>query len=384
MYRIVEGGPPPFPENASPELKSFLSQCFEKDPTMRPSADVLFEHDWVKPHLAMNKVRRFFSSLLSILSRAYSLGSVVPSFFQLRPQDSIPFLRRVSADMENLKGKEALSRASLPPPERPFERTYSVPTPVASPTRSPTVSGLPSPVKIPSRASESTLVGGRQSQETARRPAILQHSMTMPIPVPASEVQDLEYDRPLQEHRFVKSTFSKGESNEEISRVASSFGEKRSTDALFLFSSISRHLQDLCRSRSEVSSVLRRMYSPLPRRLCEGRSDQLRSSSSDARVDRFVRVLPLLLSVRLIFREISKLTSICFLLRRSSTRTPPTEEQQHRLQPPSPLPSLLFSHQRNQQALRQLETIQVSYPQRNPLERLHRPSTKRRSSPLAF
>lgn len=56
MYRIVEGGPPPFPEGASPELQSFLSQCFEKDPTMRPSADVLFEHDWVKPHLAMNKV----------------------------------------------------------------------------------------------------------------------------------------------------------------------------------------------------------------------------------------------------------------------------------------------------------------------------------------
>ncbi|KAL7417452.1 kinase-like domain-containing protein [Mrakia frigida] len=186
MYRIVEGGPPPFPENASPELKSFLSQCFEKDPTMRPSADVLFEHDWVKPHLALNKVSR------------------------LRPQDSIPFLRRVSADMENLKDKEALSRASLPPPERPFERSYSSPTPIASPTRSPEVPGLPSPVKIPSRASESTLVGGRQSQETTRRPATLLHSVTMPIPIPASEVQDLEYDRPMQEHRFVKSTFSKG------------------------------------------------------------------------------------------------------------------------------------------------------------------------------
>jgi len=78
MYRIVEGGPPPFPENASPELKSFLSQCFEKDPTMRPSADILFEHDWVKPHLALNKVR-FASSLLrsSLLLFSRSLRSRV-------------------------------------------------------------------------------------------------------------------------------------------------------------------------------------------------------------------------------------------------------------------------------------------------------------------
>lgn len=105
--------------------------------------------------------------------------------------------------MENLKDKAALSRQSLPA----FERTYSVPT---SPTSPNYVSGLPSPINIPARASESTLVGG-QSHETARRPVGLHHSMTMPLSVPASEVQDFDDEPPFQEHRFVKSTFSKGE-----------------------------------------------------------------------------------------------------------------------------------------------------------------------------
>lgn len=52
MYRIVEGGPPPVPDGASGALRAFLSQCFEKDPSMRPTAEVLSEHVWLESVLA--------------------------------------------------------------------------------------------------------------------------------------------------------------------------------------------------------------------------------------------------------------------------------------------------------------------------------------------
>jgi serine/threonine protein kinase len=63
MYRIVAGGPPPIPEGSSPELQSFLAECFHKDPAMRPSAELLFEHEWLRPHLGFREVRSSVFSL---------------------------------------------------------------------------------------------------------------------------------------------------------------------------------------------------------------------------------------------------------------------------------------------------------------------------------
>ncbi|KAH9001955.1 hypothetical protein EDB83DRAFT_2324513 [Lactarius deliciosus] len=74
MFRIVEDESPPIPERFSGPLVAFLKECFHKDPSMRPSAEQLFEHEWLKNHWDLNK--------------------------DLRPQDSIPFLRRVSADLQ--------------------------------------------------------------------------------------------------------------------------------------------------------------------------------------------------------------------------------------------------------------------------------------------
>ncbi|KAH8996585.1 kinase-like domain-containing protein, partial [Lactarius deliciosus] len=68
MFRIVEDESPPIPERFSGPLVAFLKECFHKDPSMRPSAEQLFEHEWLKNHWGLNK--------------------------DLRPQDSIPFLRR--------------------------------------------------------------------------------------------------------------------------------------------------------------------------------------------------------------------------------------------------------------------------------------------------
>ncbi|WVR05780.1 hypothetical protein IAU60_002805 [Kwoniella sp. DSM 27419] len=72
LFHIVEDEMPPLPGGISDDLADFLKMCFIKDPKSRPAAVVMFEHPWVKvlnPELA------------------------------LRPQDSVPFLRRVSTDL---------------------------------------------------------------------------------------------------------------------------------------------------------------------------------------------------------------------------------------------------------------------------------------------
>ena len=56
MFRIVEDECPPIPERFSGPLAAFLKECFHKDPAMRPSAEQLFEHEWLKNHWGLNKV----------------------------------------------------------------------------------------------------------------------------------------------------------------------------------------------------------------------------------------------------------------------------------------------------------------------------------------
>ncbi|KAJ1306725.1 hypothetical protein OPQ81_007714 [Rhizoctonia solani] len=88
MFRIVEDEHPPIPEGFSPMLRNFLELCFNKDPDLRPSAAILFEHPWLKQKWGAYK--------------------------ELRPQDSIPFLRRVSADLQRSDAVRQLA-ASLDP-----------------------------------------------------------------------------------------------------------------------------------------------------------------------------------------------------------------------------------------------------------------------------
>ncbi|KAL7339601.1 kinase-like domain-containing protein [Rhodotorula toruloides] len=74
MFRIVEDDCPPLPDGISAELERFLLRCFRKNPQERPTADKLFEDPWLVKHSIGLQVR---------LSR---------------PQDSIPFHRRISSD----------------------------------------------------------------------------------------------------------------------------------------------------------------------------------------------------------------------------------------------------------------------------------------------
>lgn len=88
MFRIVEDDMPPVPEDCSPLLRDFLTLCFNKDPTKRPSAELLCEHQWLKKNWGGHK--------------------------ELRPQDSIPFLRRVSADIQKSDAVRLLAQMEIP------------------------------------------------------------------------------------------------------------------------------------------------------------------------------------------------------------------------------------------------------------------------------
>ncbi len=63
MFRIVEDDCPPIPERFSDPLVAFLKECFHKDPGRRPSAEQLFEHEWLKNHWGLNKVGSYMGDL---------------------------------------------------------------------------------------------------------------------------------------------------------------------------------------------------------------------------------------------------------------------------------------------------------------------------------
>lgn len=48
---------PPLPEGASGLLKHFLQECFQKDPKVRPDAEMLCEYKWLKYNRVVGKVR---------------------------------------------------------------------------------------------------------------------------------------------------------------------------------------------------------------------------------------------------------------------------------------------------------------------------------------
>lgn len=55
MYRIVDEDME-IPEGFSPSLVDFLTRCFRKNAKDRPTAEDLFEHEWVKSRLGLDPV----------------------------------------------------------------------------------------------------------------------------------------------------------------------------------------------------------------------------------------------------------------------------------------------------------------------------------------
>lgn len=50
LFRIVSDEHPPLPDSLSPLAEDFLRKCFQKDPKMRPDAQALLQHEWLKYH----------------------------------------------------------------------------------------------------------------------------------------------------------------------------------------------------------------------------------------------------------------------------------------------------------------------------------------------
>lgn len=117
MFRIVEDDRPPIPERCSPELSDFLCLCFNKDPRKRPTAEELFSHVWLQKNWDPQKVRR--------RPPAQARGWLMRFAWQdLRPQDSIPFLRRISSEMRrpemDIYGSPIQERMSPSPADLSF------------------------------------------------------------------------------------------------------------------------------------------------------------------------------------------------------------------------------------------------------------------------
>lgn len=115
MYRIVDDAMPPIPDDWSPLLKDFLQQCFQREPADRPNAEALSEHEWLREHCEIHKV--------------------------LRPKESIPFLRRVSQDLQQRPDVRFLGVTDVP---RSDSRASSdLPRRSEDGSASPATSGLP-------------------------------------------------------------------------------------------------------------------------------------------------------------------------------------------------------------------------------------------------
>ncbi|KAN0060057.1 Protein kinase of the Mitotic Exit Network [Thecaphora frezii] len=197
MFRIVEDDCPPIPEKCSPPLREMLLQCFNKDPSLRPSAETLFEHDWVRQTWTGHK--------------------------ELRPQDSVPFLRRISADLrkldpnmfnKDLKVQQAFmerSTSSPPPtltrPDLNDMRANTMPAGAAEDSAQ-TPMGSPPTGSMPLPSLEETSTSQKPAEESRSPDAGPLSSGLLPLQDPS--LLDLHsMDEPGKPHAFVKSTFSK-------------------------------------------------------------------------------------------------------------------------------------------------------------------------------
>ena len=106
MFRIVEDPMPPLPENCDAQLEHFLKQCFNKNPALRPSAEQLCEHPWLKTNWSAFNVCRLLYFLFQTLADT--------RLQDLKAQDSIPWIRRISADFQKNAGIRYLSHLETP------------------------------------------------------------------------------------------------------------------------------------------------------------------------------------------------------------------------------------------------------------------------------
>lgn len=203
MFRIVEDDCPPIPEKCSDALRDLLMQCFNKDPSQRPSAEMLFEHEWMQQVWTGHRELR-----------------------ELRPQDSVPFLRRISADARRLDPRIFEGEAETRPAQPVMERSTSSPPPSL---QRPDLEALRANTSPASAESAAVAINGVSPKTSppmhanalpsidTSSPAYVHTSALTPssptVLSPAGEASMIDLgplaDEEAKPHAFVKSTFSK-------------------------------------------------------------------------------------------------------------------------------------------------------------------------------
>ncbi|KAF9551809.1 hypothetical protein EC957_004132 [Mortierella hygrophila] len=170
LFRIVEDERPPLPSNLSMDLLDFLCQCFQKDPSLRPSAGALGRHIWIK--------RNFTSR-------------------ELKPMDSLPYMKRKS-----MEPKERLVIAA----------TLEVEGGGLTAKRASTPLGLSSGAPPPAASATAMNVSGRSFRRGSVDSASGYYSSsTVPAPTtPADRHPEFQKGgKAPSQHTFVKSSFAK-------------------------------------------------------------------------------------------------------------------------------------------------------------------------------
>lgn len=198
LFRIVEDERPPIPEKCSDSLKDFLIQCFQKEPTKRPTAEALFEHDWLLEMWTGSK--------------------------ELRTQDSVPFLRRISLDSRRpdvkklhaavLELAEPTDTAHLVRPK--FEgRSFSTPP---HDVWASTAGGSGSGTHTQGTSGEESTSDARHERHSlVQSPDVAPSREGIPsldpsvldLSSPSPDLAPLTPEEETRQHSFVKSTFSK-------------------------------------------------------------------------------------------------------------------------------------------------------------------------------
>ncbi|CAG8540816.1 12466_t:CDS:2 [Dentiscutata erythropus] len=110
LFRIVEDEHPPLPESASPAVKDFLMQCFQKDSNLRVSARKLLKHSWISNVRKPNVATEFEDAIRSVKEWNEALKDAKFENHKKRRSGSI----KLSATMPS-KSKSPLSSSSLSP-----------------------------------------------------------------------------------------------------------------------------------------------------------------------------------------------------------------------------------------------------------------------------